>query len=138
MRRPMKQISVTMPDGIHDATALLVRGFASALAEKLRRSEIKYGYGAGWLHDDWEAECKRQLAEHLAKGDPLDVAAYLAFMWRRGWSTTDATNARLAKAAPIMFEALASVWAELADTSDPGLRKIADDARAAIGMAQGS
>lgn len=73
--------------GLHPATAELVSGFAKALAEKLRRAEQKYGYSDGWLTDDWQIECGRELMRHITKGDPLDVAAYCAFMWKRGWST---------------------------------------------------
>ena len=74
--------------GLHPETARLVRRFAAALADKLRRAEQKYGYSDGWKRRDWEAECQRHLAEHLAKGDPRDVAAYAAFCWHHGWPTT--------------------------------------------------
>ena len=79
--------SIEMPDGLHLSTAQLVRDFASALAGKLRAAEEKYGHTNGWLFDDWEDECRQQLMKHIEKGDPLDVAAYAAFMWKRGWST---------------------------------------------------
>lgn len=32
------------------------------------------------------------LAEHVAKGDPRDVAAYCAFAWHHGWSTAEAAT----------------------------------------------
>jgi hypothetical protein len=32
-------------------------------------------------------ECQQHLSEHLAKGDPRDVAAYAAFCWYHGWPT---------------------------------------------------
>lgn len=72
---------------LHPNTALLVKNFAKALAEKLRAAEIKYGYNHGWSRMDWENECRHKLYEHLAKGDPRDVANYCAFMWTHGWST---------------------------------------------------
>jgi hypothetical protein len=71
----------------HDPLADLVAGFSKALLEKLRDAEAKYGYKNNWLRSDWEAECQKQLAEHLAKGDPRDVAAYAAFCWHHGWPT---------------------------------------------------
>lgn len=74
-------------EGLHPDTAALVRDFAAALAAKLRKSEIKYGYTNGWLTQNWAGECHAHLYDHLDKGDPLDAAAYCAFMWRRGWST---------------------------------------------------
>jgi hypothetical protein len=73
--------------GLHRETASLVMRFAGSLAAKLRRAEEKYGYTDGWARDDWEAECRQHLHEHVAKGDPLDVAAYAAFCWAHGWST---------------------------------------------------
>lgn len=76
-----------LPDELHPATRDLVAGFAMALAEKLRRSEQKYGYSDGWIVQDWKADCQADLLIHVAKGDPLDVAAYCAFMWKRGWPT---------------------------------------------------
>lgn len=55
-------------DPIHPATAALVADFAEALAAKLKRAEEKYGYSDGWLTQDWEAECRQHLREHLEKG----------------------------------------------------------------------
>jgi hypothetical protein len=72
---------------LHPDTARLVATFADALAAKLRRAEEKYGYTNGWLTDDWEADLRRDLAIHVAKGDPLDVAIYAAFAWARGYRT---------------------------------------------------
>lgn len=68
-------------------TEKLVNNFANALLVKLAKAEIKYGYNDEWLTSDWEAVCKSELARHVAKGDPLDVAAYAAFCWARGWTT---------------------------------------------------
>lgn len=78
-----------MPARLDTFTQHAVADFAAALAAKLRKSEEKYGYDHGWLTADWEEECRRHLREHLEKGDPLDVAAYCMFMWRRGWSTAE-------------------------------------------------
>lgn len=78
--------------GLHPKTADLVKRFAEALAAKLLRAEQKYGYSDGWSQDDWQAECVRHLHEHVAKGDPLDVAAYAAFCWAHGWSTAAPTT----------------------------------------------
>ena len=72
---------------LHLKTAALVNHFAVALAEKLAKAERKYGYSDGWADEGWEAECRAHLLEHVGKGDPLDVAAYCAFMWHHQWST---------------------------------------------------
>lgn len=88
MRRPKHhQLHINAPDSLHPGTARLVLEFANALAAKLARAEEKYGYTNGWATQDWEAECRAHMLEHIEKGDPLDVAAYCAFMWRRGWPT---------------------------------------------------
>jgi hypothetical protein len=55
-----------------------------ALKSTLIRTQQKYGHQTSWKYDDWESECKAQLAAHVAKGDPLDVAAYAMFCWSRG------------------------------------------------------
>lgn len=74
-------------DGLHPTTAALVNDFATALAEKLRKSELKYGYSNAWTNNGWMTECLADFHRHIAKGDPRDVAAYCAFMWYHGWKT---------------------------------------------------
>lgn len=78
---------ITNGSPLHTSTAHLVLRFARALAEKLARAEVKYGYTDGWTQPDWMDECRAQLVEHIAKGDPRDVAAYCAFLWHHGQST---------------------------------------------------
>ena len=75
-------------EALHPATADLVDRFASALKEKLHASQIKYGWQDDWAEDNWEKQCQEALLKHLAKGDPRDVAAFAAFMWHHGWSTS--------------------------------------------------
>lgn len=82
------QFHVNVPDSLNADSAKLVLDFANALAAKLARAEQKYGYTNGWLTQDWETECRQHMLDHIQKGDPLDVAAYCAFMWARRWSTT--------------------------------------------------
>ncbi len=83
----MMKFEIEIPAQLSPPTRSLVVCFAEALAAKLRKAEQKYGYRDGWATAEWEAECRAHLHEHMEKGDPLDVAAYCAFMWRRGWST---------------------------------------------------
>ena len=80
-------IDLEVPDELHPETRKLVAGFAKALAEKLCAAEKKYGYSDGWLSPDWEQECRLHFLAHIGKGDPRDVAAYCAFMWKHGWPT---------------------------------------------------
>lgn len=77
---------------LHPATRDLVGRFSRALADKLASAEKKYGYSDGWADPDWMDECRQHLLEHVAKGDPRDVAAYCAFLWHHGGSTTPATS----------------------------------------------
>lgn len=72
---------VALPSGLHYETKRLVVQFAAAMAEKLYAAELKYGYSNGWSYGDWMDECRAKLLEHLAKGDPRDVANYCAFLW---------------------------------------------------------
>lgn len=85
----LKAMYVPYPTDLHPATAELVSQLAFRLAIKLRKAERKYGYSDGWRDDRWENDCRKALAEHVAKGDPLDVAAYCAFCLYHGWSTAD-------------------------------------------------
>ncbi|WP_176583092.1 ead/Ea22-like family protein [Klebsiella michiganensis] len=79
-----------MPLGLHPDTQKLVTDFCTALAEKLYKAQLKYGYDADWKQDGWPSQCQAHFQQHIAKGDPSDVAAYCAFMWWHGWSTKPA------------------------------------------------
>lgn len=79
-----------MPLGLHPDTQKLVTDFCTALAEKLYKAQLKYGYDADWKQDGWPSQCQAHFQQHIAKGDPRDVAAYCAFMWWHGWSTNPA------------------------------------------------
>lgn len=85
---------INLPPGLNEDTAKLVLRFAAALAEKLRKAEQKYGFENAWMADDWMYECTDKLYEHVRKGDPLDVAAYAAFMWHHGWKTSRTLEVR--------------------------------------------
>lgn len=80
-------------DGLHPSTMALVNDFATALAEKLHKAELKYGYSNAWTNNGWMTECLADFHRHIAKGDPRDVAAYCAFMWHHGWKTEAAQPA---------------------------------------------
>ena len=74
---------------LHPATADLVDRFAAELKSKLAKAEAKYGYRDDWSKPDWKDDLIESLAEHVQKGDPRDVAAYCAFAWHHGWSTSE-------------------------------------------------
>jgi hypothetical protein len=78
---------VAIPEGLHPETTKHLLAFCGAMAGKLRKAEQKYGYSDGWLRDDWQQECLENMHEHIAKGDPRDVANYCMFMWVHGWPT---------------------------------------------------
>lgn len=84
------QQAPVMPFGLHPDTQKLVTDFCTALAEKLYKAQLKYGYDADWKQDGWPSQCQAHFHQHIAKGDPRDVAAYCAFMWWHGWSTKPA------------------------------------------------
>lgn len=86
-----------MPPGLHPDTQKLVADFSTDLAEKLYKAQLKYGYDADWKQDNWSTQCLAHFHQHIAKGDPRDVAAYCAFMWYHDWKTEPAT-------APLMPE----------------------------------
>lgn len=80
-------VDLELPEDLHPDTRRLIQDFAKALADKLRRAEKKHGYSNGWAATDWENECRSNMLAHIGKGDPLDVAAFCAFMWRHSWPT---------------------------------------------------
>lgn len=79
--------SQSLTPELNPDTQKLVADFAQALAEKLYKAQLKYGYSANWKNGDWQAGCLKHFHQHIGKGDPRDVAAYCAFMWFHGWST---------------------------------------------------
>lgn len=79
---------IQIADELDPNTAELVCRFAEALAAKLYRSQLKYGFSDGWKSPGWRNECLSRLQAHVGKGDPRDVAAYCAFAWHHGWSTS--------------------------------------------------
>lgn len=89
-RHPAPSIP-TMPADLHPDTQKLVADFSTALAEKLHKAQLKYGHSDNWSYANWEIECQTAFHEHIAKGDPRDVAAYCAFMWFHGWKTEPST-----------------------------------------------
>ncbi|STR71959.1 Eaa1 [Raoultella ornithinolytica] len=82
-----EQSAPVIPSELHPDTKKLVTEFCTAIAEKLYKAQLKYGYDADWKQDGWPSQCQAQFHQHIAKGDPRDVAAYCAFMWYHGWKT---------------------------------------------------
>lgn len=63
--------------------------FAGMLKAKLAKAREKGR--SGWADPAWPAaDINRQMHEHAAKGDPLDVAAYAMFLALRGEAATGA------------------------------------------------
>lgn len=63
--------------------------FAALLKAKLAKARAKGR--SGWRDPSWSAaDINRQMHEHAAKGDPLDVAAYAMFLALRGEATAAA------------------------------------------------
>ncbi len=74
-------VPLDVPMDLHVNTAKLVKDFAEALMVKLLKAQEKYGYADSWIYPNWMDECRQELRDHTEKGDPLDVAAYAAFLW---------------------------------------------------------
>ncbi|WP_434116666.1 hypothetical protein [Klebsiella michiganensis] len=87
------QPAPVIPSELHPDTKKLVTEFGTAMAEKLYKAQLKYGYDADWKQDGWTSQCQAHFHQHIAKGDPRDVAAYCAFMWYHGWKTEAAQPA---------------------------------------------
>lgn len=68
-------------------TEELVDRFAEAMKTKLLVAQLLYGYYDGWKDTTWHATCLDQFHSHIAKGDPVDVANYCAFMYHHAWPT---------------------------------------------------
>ncbi len=102
----------------------LVSRFSGALLAKLKAAEAKYGYNNAWMRDGWDATCQEHMIEHLAKGDPLDVAAYCAFMWHHGWATAPATPPQPAVSGEV--REAAKVALDLLDAEDARQSKLHD------------
>ncbi len=71
----------------------LVARFSAALLNKLIAAERKYEWKHGWRADAWADGLRREIREHVEKGDPRDVAAYCAFAWHHGWTLAAPTPA---------------------------------------------
>lgn len=59
--------------------------FVDELKIKLLKAQEAGRYG--WDDPNWKEECIKGLIKHVAKGDPLDVAAYAFFCHYHGWPT---------------------------------------------------
>lgn len=59
-----------MPAELHPDTQNLVADFCTALAEKLYKAQLKYGYDADWKQDGWPTQCQAHFHQHIAKGAP--------------------------------------------------------------------
>ncbi len=84
--KALRDYAAALECGFTDPLADLVSRFSTALLEKLRAAEAKYGYSDGWLKTDWPDDLRRDIRRHVDKGDPRDVAAYCAFAWHHEWS----------------------------------------------------
>lgn len=92
-----------LPLDLHPATQDLVRNFAEALGEKLYGAQVKYGWTDGWRTAN-VLELQAELMNHVAKGDPRDVAAFCAFLWSTNSPTTTVGYINEAAYARVMNE----------------------------------
>lgn len=83
----LRVLTMVNVPGLHPSTQELVITFSQALGEKLLKAQTKYGYADQWKTEDWMDKCREDLLLHVKKGDPLDVAAYCAFLWSKNEPT---------------------------------------------------
>lgn len=84
-RPPITLANLEIAADSGDPEAKLVVTFALALFDKLEAAERKHGWNRAWMRDGWADDLRRDIRQHVDKGDPLDVAAYAAFAWSHGW-----------------------------------------------------
>lgn len=66
-----------------EALDALVDQFAAAMKKKLRQAAVTNGK-CGWDDVDWlHSDIRLAAYDHIAKGDPVDVANFAAFWWNR-------------------------------------------------------
>lgn len=73
-----QHILVSIPEGFDAALALQLGVFFQTLVNKLD-DKAKQGR-AGWHLPSFAGQCRQHLINHVFKGDPVDVAAYAAFL----------------------------------------------------------
>jgi len=83
---PPAFVVVQADDPLHVELADLVSRFSAALLEKMISAEHKHGWKGAWKSAEQE-QLALDLCHHVGKGDPLDAAAYCAFLWHHGFST---------------------------------------------------
>lgn len=90
--------TIFLPPDIHPSTAKTIVTMSVDLAEKLYKSQVKYGLDRGWRYPPStdkgvgsgrffmnREECVDALINHINKGDHIDVIAYVMFMRDMGW-----------------------------------------------------
>ena len=80
---------LNLPEGLHIETKVLIIKFAEALGHKLLLAQSKHGYSVEWKNPNNVPFIQLDLEKHMRKGDPLDVAAYCAFLEYHGAATCD-------------------------------------------------
>lgn len=65
----------------------LCNKFADKMYAKMIKSEEKYNFNGRWKWDYQIPKMQQALAEHVNKGDPIDVANFCAFLDYHGAST---------------------------------------------------
>lgn len=102
-----KASSVIFSAELDPDTRRLVLRFAQAVADKLRKSEEKYGFKNEWMMWNWvgDGTILTEFEKHVDKGDPVEVAIYCAFLWWHQQPTKIATiSTQAALIAEMVFD----------------------------------
>lgn len=83
--------SIEIPAALKGDERAMVLGFAEALAEKFVQAEQKHGWNGEWKRAP-AGFIQGSIVEHLAKGDPRDVAVLCAIAYARGFPTASGND----------------------------------------------
>lgn len=104
----MAPYNIGLPGDLHSDTTELVLDTANLMGQKLFNAQQKYGFKNGWKDTDWanpkegaivtgDRTCREHAFGHMLKGDPVDVANYMAFMMHHGWNSAPQDAAEAAE-----------------------------------------
>lgn len=79
--KQMTAYSIGLPGDLAGSTTVLVVDTANLMGQKLMKSQLRYGDNWKTRTDQWGGiDMRHQAFHHMLKGDPIDVANYMAFL----------------------------------------------------------
>ena len=87
MKRQRQSLAIYVPVAITQLSYTMIRLVIKKVLLKYVAAEEKHSWDDAWATQLTEHGCQRMLAEHVVKGDPLDVIIICFFMVWFGWRT---------------------------------------------------